>query len=89
MAEIDLDEQVRNGEAISRFLGDDTVKRVIAGLELDYFDEWKEAESVEKREDLRAKACALNDLMKALRTVVADGKLATHQLEQRAKPRLA
>lgn len=85
---IDLEEQVQNGEAIARFLRDDTVKRVLAGQQIDYFEEWKTAETAEKREEIRVTARALDNLVAAFERVVESGKRATYEIEQRAKPQI-
>lgn len=86
---MDLEEQVINGEAIRRFLNDDTVKRILAGLQIDYFEDWKTADASDKRDEIRARARALDDLIAALERVVESGKLATHAIEQLAKPQIA
>lgn len=86
--EIDLDEQILQGDAIARFIRDETVQRVKAGLELDYFDEWKKAPTAEEAEEIRVKSRVLDDLWTALGRVAARGDHAKHEIAQRGKPPL-
>ncbi len=83
--EIPLDEQILQGDQIARFLRDETVLRVKAGLELDYFDEWKAAKTPADAEEIRAKSRVLDDLWAALGRVVARGDHAKHEVAQRDK----
>lgn len=78
---------IRNGEAVSRFLGDSTIREVFAEMELLYFEQWKAAETQTEREALWAKVSAFSDLKRALQAVADAGTLAADQEERKARAR--
>lgn len=88
MPEYDREEQILHGVAVERFIKDPIILRVKAGLELDYFDEWKKAPNPEAAEEVRAKSRVLDDLWQAFERVVASGQRAKHEIEQLAKPQI-
>lgn len=76
------DDQIRHGEAVASFLGNETIREVFAGLDQVYFRAWKEAPTAAEREQIHAKASALDDLSLSLAAVVASGQRAMHDIEQ-------
>lgn len=84
--ELDLDERIRRGNAVARFLTDEDIQKVFNGMEEAYFRRWKESQNPTDREDLRAEARAFDTLNRALLGIVNDGDSAKHQLQQQNKP---
>lgn len=72
-------EQIR-GEQIKAFLENVTVKAVLQGLELSYFQAFKAAGTPAEREQIHARASAFDDLRDSLLAVVSSGERATHEL---------
>lgn len=73
------------GARIDAFLNDDIVKAAIGGLEKGYTDAWKTSTNAEAREQLHAKVSVLEDLQRALRAVVDNGKIVKDRAEHREK----
>jgi hypothetical protein len=80
-----LDEQIRQGEAVDRFLSDPVIQRVFNDLDKWYYEQWK-TEGDNVRELYRLEARALDRLAAVLQGVAEKGVTAKLQLEQRSKP---
>lgn len=76
-----LEGDERRGEAVARFLRDETVQAVMQGLELSYYEAWKSSTTPTEREALFARVSAFDDLKSALRGIAEAGDLATQELE--------
>lgn len=83
--ELDLDEAIRRGEVMARFLADETLKKAFAAIDLQYYEQMKAADTREQATAAWERGRALDDLNKVLQGVVDDGVRAQHQLEQRGK----
>ena len=81
----DLELRINRGETMARFLGDEIIQQVFSTMEELYFKRWKQAETPEQREELRAEARAFEALSRGLQGLVDDGNSATNQLNQRNK----
>jgi hypothetical protein len=68
-----IDQEIQNGEAISRLLNDNVVVRVFNDLEKRYIRQWKDAATPENREVLWAKVGALGELQAVLEGTVQSG----------------
>lgn len=80
-----LDEQIRLGEAVERFIADPVIQRVFSDLDEWYYKKWKE-EDDSVREGYRLEARALDRLADVLKGVAEKGVTAKRQVEQRSKP---
>lgn len=69
-----IEQTIRDGERIERFLADEVVARAITALGARYTELWKASQSPSDRESLWAKARALDDLQADLRAVVDAGQ---------------
>ena len=79
---LEVEEKIRRGEQIGRFMADETVQKVFSDIELTYWRQWQAAEAPAERELLWAKSRVLGDLKQVLQAVVDEGDLATHELER-------
>jgi len=66
---------------INQFLGDDAVTWVFSRMERQYYEEFKNADSSEKRVTAWAKAKALSDFEKELKGILDDGELAHAEMQ--------
>ena len=78
----DLELEQMHGQAVARLMGDPSVRQVFAGLDAQYYAQWKASTSVEARERIHAKASALSDLENELQAVIDAGAIATRKLER-------
>lgn len=74
--------EAHRAEQVAAFLGNETIKAVFQGLELSYYQAWREAQDPAEREKLHAQASAFDDLREAFKRVVATGERATHELDR-------
>lgn len=79
------DDQVREGDTITRFLADPVVQRTFDGLTTKYMEEWKSGKSREDRESAWAKTRALDDLKDGFRAVVDAGRRAAANTARRER----
>lgn len=80
MREHTTDQRALDGNRMREFLRDDTVNEALSRLERKYYEEFKHADSSEKRVTAWAKANALHDLTQQLLGVIDDGELAVAEL---------
>lgn len=76
-----LQGEERRGEEVARFLRSETVQAVFQGLEISYYNAWKESTTPTEREILHARVSAFDDLKAALQGIASSGERATHELE--------
>lgn len=76
-----LEAQERRGAAVARLLGDETIQAVFKGLELSYYEAWRNSTTPTDRESLFAKVSAFDDLTTSLRAIAEAGDLATQELD--------
>jgi hypothetical protein len=74
-----VDEQVRRGDSMRRFIGDAGVNDLLMGLRAQYFDDIENSkpEETPKREAAYAKLSVLQDFVAGMRAVADAGTLAT------------
>lgn len=82
----ELEADQRRGQEIRPFLENAIVRAVFDGLELSYYEAWKQAPTPADREKLHATVSAFDDLRHTLAGIVERGALATQQLEQGTAP---
>jgi hypothetical protein len=79
----DLEMLVIHGEAAARFAADPSIRQVLSGLRMSYFNNWQSSQDVHEREKLHAQASALSDIENALDAVKDAGIGAKVALDQR------
>lgn len=67
------------------FLADDAVKGAMQGLERKYVTEWRQATTVEGRENAHAKMCVLEDFALQLMSINDAGKVAEFEKKREEK----
>lgn len=75
-----LEDEIARGRRIDQLLADETVKAVLNGLELSYYQAWKDAVTPTKREEIYSQVSAFDALRQSLRAIVSSGERATHDL---------
>ena len=75
-----LEGDQRRGEAVARFLLDETIQAVFRSLELSYYEAWRSSTTPTEREALVAKVSAFDDLTGSLKAIAEAGDLATQEL---------
>lgn len=73
---------IEQGQAVERFLNDETIKQVFSDLRKIITNRWAEADTSEEREALWAKVRAFDELRIALQAVADNGVLAQLREDQ-------
>jgi Skp family chaperone for outer membrane proteins len=76
-------QRIGDMERLKAFLADEAVKRALAALNRQYFDDFKASTTPPERESAWAKARALDDFGTALQSILDVGLVAKHHREQR------
>lgn len=84
------EEKIDAKDRVERFLADPAVQAAFEQVQKDLFEQWKKADTVEKREALHAQARASEEMSRALRVVIETGKRAQIESGRRGRstPRL-
>lgn len=82
---MDEDSRILRGERAAQVLGNTEFQVGFKELEAQYIDDWRKADTAEKRETAHARIRALEDVALHLKKKMGDGEMAAHAKAVRTK----
>lgn len=76
-----MSDTVREGRIARRMLEDDVFERAVDRADETFVEQWRSADTMEEREQAHAKQAALAEVIRQLRIIADDGKLAEQAVE--------